>query len=286
MRRSALSLLAVGALAAGATASLPSAVIAHPADSAVDQDHDAVRDPPFGNDNCAGEDGAYNPRQEDLDGDGLGDACDTDDDGDTIDDAVDNCPQSFNAQQGDLDGDAIGDVCDTDDDGDGFADGRDNCRFVANPGQTDGDRDGLGDACDTSTPGGASNPPPTFTGDTTVPGPPDTTAPNVAVTLGSRHRAGELGAGLAVPVSCSERCTIASALTISARDARRLKLRSRTLGSGGAELEDAGATFVFVDLPTGALRRVRGSVRAVLKLDVTDAAGNRRTISKRIAIRR
>jgi thrombospondin type 3 repeat protein len=283
----ALPVLVLAALAAGVPVAVPSGVIAHPADSAVDQDHDAVRDPPLGNDNCAGEDGAYNPRQEDLDADGLGDACDTDDDGDAIDDAVDNCPQNFNAQQSDLDGDAIGDSCDVDDDGDGATDGRDNCRFVPNPGQTDADRDGLGDACDSSTPGATA--PPTFTGNPgnpSAPGPPDTTAPNVVVTLASRHRSGELGAGLAVPVTCSERCTIASTLTVSGRDARRLKLRGRTLGSGGAELEDAGDTFVFVDVPRSALRRIRGSVRGVLALDVSDAAGNHRTVTKRIAIQR
>ncbi len=77
-----------------------------------------------------------------------------------------------------------------------------------------------------------------------------------------------------------------SKLTVSARDARRLRLGSRTLGSGGAELDDAGETFVFVELPRAALARVRRSVRAVLTLDVADAAGNRRTMTKRITIRR
>jgi hypothetical protein len=72
---------------------------------------------------------------------------------------------------------------------------------------------------------------------------------------------------------------------VSGRDARRLRLSGRTLGSGGAELEDAGETFVFVDLPRSMLQRMRGSVRAVLRLDVADAAGNRRTITRRITIR-
>ena len=105
--------------------------------------------------------------------------------------------------------------------------------------------------------------------------------------LSARHRVDELGAGLAVPVSCSERCTVSTALTVSARDARRLKLRGRDLGSGGAELEDAGETFVFIDLPRGALRRVRGrGVRAVLRIEVSDAAGNRRAMTRRLIIRR
>ena len=267
---------------------LPVDAAAHPSDSVVDQDHDGVSDPPFGNDNCAGEDGARNPQQEDADRDGRGDACDTDDVGDTIDDAVDNCPLAFNANQSDIDGDAIGDLCDTDDDGDGFSDTRDNCRFVTNPGQADADGDGLGDACDSSTPGpgpgpggGAGTSPPDG-----APGPPDTTAPEVVLTLRARHRAAKLGAGLAIPVRCNERCTVSSTLTLSARDARRLKRRERRLGTGGAELDGAGETFVFVDLPVATLSRMRRKVRPLLRLDVTDAAGNRRSLTRRITIRR
>jgi len=58
-----------------------------------------------------------------------------DSDGDSIDDAVDNCPLVSNADQADVDSDGIGDVCD-------------NCRDLANPGQVDTDNDGIGDACD------------------------------------------------------------------------------------------------------------------------------------------
>ena len=46
-------------------------------------------------------------------------SCDTDDDGDGVEDSLDNCPLTANADQLDTDGDGIGDVCDTDDDGDG-----------------------------------------------------------------------------------------------------------------------------------------------------------------------
>jgi len=63
-------------------------------------------------------------------------------------DGADNCPVDANANQADLDGDGLGDVCDPDDDGDGVLDSADNCPLVANPAQTDADGDGLGDACD------------------------------------------------------------------------------------------------------------------------------------------
>jgi len=58
-----------------------------------------------------------------------------DSDGDGIDDALDNCPDSANADQIDGDTDGIGDVCD-------------NCPVNFNPDQMDTDSDGNGDACD------------------------------------------------------------------------------------------------------------------------------------------
>ncbi len=132
-----------------------------------------------------------NPGQEDTDGDGAGDACDDDDDGDLVADGLDNCPltpndgqkdsdndgvgnlcdedvdgdavkdeddncaDEPNADQGDADGDGIGDVCDRDRDGDGIPNKTDNCPNATNPNQADLDGDSIGDACDEDTDGDA-----------------------------------------------------------------------------------------------------------------------------------
>ncbi|MCP3144942.1 thrombospondin type 3 repeat-containing protein [Pyxidicoccus xibeiensis] len=107
-----------------------------------DADGDGVLD---ASDNCPA---VSNANQSDLDTDGAGDACDTDDDADGVEDLVDNCPVDANANQADVDGDTVGDVCDPDDDEDGIMDTHDNCPRLPNPDQADADLDGVGDACE------------------------------------------------------------------------------------------------------------------------------------------
>lgn len=94
----------------------------------------------------------------------------SDQDGDGIDDAADNCSTLFNpkrpldsGEQPNFDKDGQGDTCDVcplnegttcsavdanDSDGDGKANAADNCPQLSNADQADGDGDGLGDACD------------------------------------------------------------------------------------------------------------------------------------------
>jgi hypothetical protein len=77
-----------------------------------------------------------------------------DSDYDGVLDEFDNCPSVPNRDQADRDGDGVGDFCDADLDGDGIPQWGppgtvlDNCPTISNPDQLDSNKNGIGDACE------------------------------------------------------------------------------------------------------------------------------------------
>ena len=79
---------------------------------------------------------------------------------DGLKNSEDNCPVTFNPDQEDVNKNGIGDACDAafhnerkvdlrcDHDGDGVLDKDDNCKLVCNPDQKDTNKNGIGDACE------------------------------------------------------------------------------------------------------------------------------------------
>jgi hypothetical protein len=112
-----------------------------------DEDRDGIPDVA---DNCPEAD---NHGQDDLDQDGLGDACDDDTDGDSVADESDNCVMDRNDDQLDMDLDNEGDVCDEDIDGDGILNDDDACpEFAGADGRCQGNPDQPGQRPETEEP--------------------------------------------------------------------------------------------------------------------------------------
>lgn len=211
---------------------------------------------------------------------------------------ADNCPDTPNADQADLDGDGLGDACDADTDGDGRADVIEQA-LGTDPRRADTDGDGVrdgDDACPTVSGTSANGCPVAGGGGTTPPPAPapnptpeaDKTAPTVTVrSLASRiARASLLKNGVRFTAKCNERCSLSVELVGRAGQVKLARAGDVVLGTSSIGGRSSTTRRVTVKV-TGKLRSaVVAGRRLTLRIVASDAAGNRRTVTRRVTVGR
>jgi uncharacterized delta-60 repeat protein len=204
----------------------------------------------------------------------------------------DLCPGVDGDQRADLDGDGTGDACDPDQDGDGLPDASERA-IGSDPRAVDSDGDGLRDgedACPTRA--GAGGCPATTV--VTPPGPPppvtglrDVRAPRIGLArLPSRPRLRTLRrGGLAITVVLDEPAALEASLVGRLRGGARLA-RAGDVVLAERSLARAPALRRSVRLRLGrvARRALRRGARLELRVVATDAEGNRARVSRRLRV--
>jgi hypothetical protein len=151
-------------------------------------------------------------------------------------------------------------------------------------------RDRIGSGGD---PGGGDPPPSSSRGTTsspsTTPPPPiaDLASPNLRLAVRRQRLLTVLRRGFASRVNCNEACRLGATLAISRRSARRLRM-SAVVARGSRAMGPAGTRSLRLRFSRRASSKLRNapSVGITLKLTAVDAAGNRRTLSRRFRLRR
>jgi Bacterial Ig-like domain len=119
---------------------------------------------------------------------------------------------------------------------------------------------------------------------------PDLAVMGASVTGGGSARLGTaLARGLRFRIGCAEPCAADLRLLLSARDARSVGLaRSVEVGRATAGLPAGGSRTAVVRFKRRARRALakRRSVRLTLRTVISDSAGNRLTLSRRLTLRR
>ena len=142
----------------------------------------------------------------------------------------------------------------------------------------------VGDAVTTGT-----TPPPTHPPAVAAQAPAiDTAAPTVRAEPARRPAIATLRRrGLRLVLRSSEACRLAITISVNRRVARRLGLRSRTIGSTSRHIP-AGRVVIVVKLTRKARKALRRATRLRLRIAITatDATGNRRTRARRLTVSR
>jgi hypothetical protein len=239
-----------------------------------DTDGDGVRNQV---DNCASQ---ANPDQVDSDGDAEGNACDSDDDGDGLPDALESA----------LGGDPL--VADSD--GDGVPDGRDWCIKLAGEtsegcpapsAQTGGNGAGSGNGGGSSSGNGGGGGGANAGG---VPQAPaesvDRTAPSVALDgVPSKMKLKTFLKGVSGKARCDEPCSFDFELLGSAKSVRLASTSDVVLGTRSLGL--AGGSRAFKVKPSKKLVGDAKKLKVRLRIVATDASNNRTVVTKTITVK-
>jgi len=218
-----------------------------------------------------------------------------DSDGDGIGDTADNCPSVANANQADLDKDGKGDACDDDVDGDGVANGSDNCPSTANAAPADQDKDGQGNACDADDENDGvadANDQCPLVAAATADGCPaqakDTTPPVLTLAAAAQKLGKVLKSGLKATLGCNEPCAVSEVITVDAKTAKKLKLKSRTIGKKVVAFTAAGRKVVTVKFTAKAIKALKKvkKVKVTITATAADRAGNKTTKRKALTLKR
>jgi hypothetical protein len=187
----------------------------------------------------------------------------------------DNCPTVAGNGQPDTDGDGKGDACDDDIDGDGWTNAFEAAKGT-DPAKADTDGDGVGDA---------SDPCPTVaaTGGCPPVPPPDKTAPTLTVgKLASKVKLMTFLKGVTVSFSANESSSYTVDLLGKAKGATLARAADIVLATKSVKLTSAAQKLKLKPSKKLVGRSKKFSVR--VQITATDAAGNRKIVTKTIKI--
>jgi len=194
----------------------------------------------------------------------------------------DNCPAVDGDDQADLDGDGLGDACDPDIDGDGISNAVEEANG-SNPRAADSDGDGKADAADAcpmvaaSTANGCPDPPP--------PAVVDKTAPKVTISkLTTKYKFAKFLKGVSLRAKPSEASSMVVELVVRARRATVSSAGDLVLATKRYGLSTS--TRAVKLKPSRKLVAGRKKFSVSVRVTATDAAGNRTVASKTVRITR